>query len=381
MDTKQYLYKKIYEYLKDLIVSGTLKEGDCLPPYQDIQEKFHASTISVIHALNKLRDEGYINRIKGTGSFVQKVPLSSADRAGNNAGRQSEVQPRSLIFVDSTPRIGMVLEHVSSCFGLDFLYEADRIADHAGYKLDVRFSYGDDKKESEEIAFLKSNNVRGMIIMPCHGKYYNMEILKLVMDHFPIVLFDKMMDGIPVASVRTDNAKAMETLTEYLVKKGRTKIGFITVPEEGTSSVLERNRGFHDAVRKFNLSKMPECIITNEKSLDIFSDSVEENRIDQIGAYLKKNRTLDSLICTEYRIARYLGFLKDKADYDRLTVCCIDEDYLSEDGFQFTHIRQDEKKMASEVIRTIIRQIENNGIPEQNDILVPGILKEARNFA
>lgn len=39
--------------------------------------------------------------------------------------------------------------------------------------------------------------------MPCHGKYYNTGILKRVIEHFPMVLIDKQVEGIQVSSVRT----------------------------------------------------------------------------------------------------------------------------------------------------------------------------------
>lgn len=68
--------------------------------------------------------------------------------------------------------------------------------------------------------------------MPCHGKYYNTGILKRVIEHFPMVLIDKQVEGIQVSSVRTDNYAAMKALVDYLERL--EKNGLVLSPQRKT---------------------------------------------------------------------------------------------------------------------------------------------------
>ncbi|MEY8353036.1 GntR family transcriptional regulator [Lachnospiraceae bacterium 54-53] len=372
MKKEHFLYKKIYLDLKNRILTGELKEGACLPRTGELAKDFGVSTITITNALNALRDEGYLNRIKGKGSYVS-LPSASRTESGNSAGA-AEVRHGE---EGGAGMLGLVLEHVSSCFGMDMLYAMDGLAAEAGYKLCVRFSYGVREKETEEIEFLKALGVNGIIVMPCHGLYYNTEILKLVVEGFPMVLIDKKMDGIPVPSVRTDNHRAMKELVGHLAEKGKKKIGFITFSENGTSSIKDRREGFQEAVREACLPVMPECCLEGSEKINIYSDDFNTGHRDLVKQYLEENEGLDAVICAEYGIARCLGGLEDKRCLEKITVCCIDEDYLSPGGPRFTHIKQDERKIASEAVRILLEQVEENPCCSQMDCLVPGIFREA----
>ena len=44
---------------------------------------------------------------------------------------------------------------------------------------------------------------------------------------FPVVLVDKKMEGIAVASVRTNGEEAMQQLVHYLAERGRKQIALV----------------------------------------------------------------------------------------------------------------------------------------------------------
>lgn len=191
MEKEQFLYKKnLSGFKKNKILAGELEEGTCLPQTGELAAEYGVSTITITNALNALKGEGYLNRIKGKGSFIQ-LPVKSAGTLTNCLDAASERYENP----DRDKMLGLVLEHVSSCFGLDMMYAMDAMAAEAGYKLCVRFSYGEREKETEEIEFLKELGVSGIIVMPCHGIYYNTAILKLVVEEFPMILIDKKNGG------------------------------------------------------------------------------------------------------------------------------------------------------------------------------------------
>ncbi|WP_312445312.1 GntR family transcriptional regulator [Lacrimispora sp.] len=365
MEKEQFLYKKIYLDLKNKILSGELEEGTCLPQTGELASAYGVSTITITNALNALKEEGYLNRIKGKGSFIKLPAKGSGTVTASFDAPSEQMEDR-----DRDKMLGLVLEHVSSCFGLDMMYAMDAMAAEAGYKLCVRFSYGEREKETEEIEFLKELGVSGIIVMPCHGLYYNTEILKLVVEEFPMVLIDKKMEGIPVPSVRTDNHLAMKELVDYLIHKGKKKIGFITFSENGTSSIKDRRKGFREAIRAAGLEIMEECCLEGAEKINIYSDDFDSGHSGDIERYLNVNKDLDAVICAEYGIARLLGKRKG------IAICCIDEDYLSPGGPLFTHIKQNEKKIAFEAISILLKQVEKDPSYSQMDCLVPGIFCE-----
>ena len=169
MQNKTFLYKGIYQTLRESILSGELGPEDKLPTEDELAQQYSVSKITVKKALELLKEDGLILRVQGRGTFVRRI-----ERPGEKRDAKA---PSSLI--------GLVLEHVSSSFGLNMMYYIDRRLEAAGYKLCIRFTFGSIEKETEEINDLLDMNVAGMIIMPCHDSHYNMTILKLILENFP----------------------------------------------------------------------------------------------------------------------------------------------------------------------------------------------------
>ncbi|RDY25130.1 GntR family transcriptional regulator [Romboutsia weinsteinii] len=67
---KEPIYKVIENYVRDLINSDKLKEGDLIPSEKKLSEEFNVTRMTVRSALNNLVKEGYIIRQRGIGSTV-----------------------------------------------------------------------------------------------------------------------------------------------------------------------------------------------------------------------------------------------------------------------------------------------------------------------
>lgn len=64
------IYKQIEDYLKELITSGQINQGELLPTENQLSEQFHVTRMTVRSAFNNLVKEGYIKRQRGIGSIV-----------------------------------------------------------------------------------------------------------------------------------------------------------------------------------------------------------------------------------------------------------------------------------------------------------------------
>lgn len=67
-------YRKLYELLRKLILSGVYEEGGLLPSENDLCAVHGVTRPTVRHALDALVNEGLIKKKQGKGSIVRKPP-------------------------------------------------------------------------------------------------------------------------------------------------------------------------------------------------------------------------------------------------------------------------------------------------------------------
>lgn len=359
MGRNDFLYLQVYNDLKDRIAAGVYQEGDRLPSDQELKEEFGVSIITIRKALDILKEEDTIQRIPGVGTFVKEHSQPNGGEQCANKDKQFKT-------------IGIVLEHISSSYGLDLLYRIDQKAEEMGYKTITRFSYYDRDKEDEEIDFLISEGIDGLIVMPCHGAYYNLKLLKLIIEEFPIVIIDKKLDGIPVPSVRTDNKQAIKDLVGHLKSQGCAKIAFVSPQIVGTSSLQERRDGFYEAASEHNMEALPECTLDFDE--EIFSHPPREDNIHRVAEYLLKHRgRLDGIVCAEFSLMPPILEAARRASLELgrdVKICCVDGPM----GLPYTHMKQNEIAMADKAVDLLLAQI--NKTCMETEIMVPAILVE-----
>lgn len=361
MGKDEFLYQKTYEQLKAFIRSRECHPGLQLPTEQELKDRYAVSIITIKKAMGILAEEGYIKRIPGKGTFVQAL---EKEQGG------SRQEP------GDTPLLGVVIEHVATPFGLDMIYQMDKTAEENGYKLLTRFSYGRRDKENEEIAFLLSLAVKGLVVIPSHGEHYNPTLLKLSLEEFPLVLVDKKLGGIPVPSVRTDNADAMDQLVGQAVADGCLRLALISTDSQDATSTEERKWGYDRALKDRGLESAGECILRTKKEMTAHG-SLDET-IEEIARFLlEKKGGVDGILCSEYGIVPTLvracgrmGLLPDQ-DFRLYT---IDEDYLAPAGFTFTHAKQDEARIGEQAVSLLLDRISGREILV-GEQLVPPLLR------
>lgn len=361
MARDRFLYRQLYETIKERIGNGCYGKGELLPGEAAFCGEFQVSAITVKKALALLTDEGLVRRVPGKGTLVC-------------APAESRPAPHA---EGMFRRVGAVLEHVSSPFGLEMLYRLDQEAEKAGFKLDVRFSYSDQDKESAEIRYLLSQQAEGLLLMPCRGVHYNTAILKLVLDGFPVVLLDKKLEGLSLPSVRTDNREASALLVHSLIGHGCRNLAMVSSQRTGTSSLREREKGFLEAVRQAGLEPRPSARVS---SGELLSNLPSQEAVGELARWLSEEETrLDGVVCLEYAfvpaLVQAMKRVGLRPDAD-VRICCFDEDYLAPDGPRFTHVKQNEALLARKAFTLLRRRIETGEAVEE-ECLVPCIFREA----
>ena len=67
-------HQKVFETLKNEIISGKYRDGERFPSETELVGRFGFSRPTVMHALNDLRSEGYLERRQGAGERLLRVP-------------------------------------------------------------------------------------------------------------------------------------------------------------------------------------------------------------------------------------------------------------------------------------------------------------------
>ena len=91
------IYSQISAQIKQMILDGTLKEGDALPSMRNLAMQLRISVITTKRAYEDLEREGFIESYTGKGSFVrtQKKELFREEQLKQIEGLLSEACEKS----------------------------------------------------------------------------------------------------------------------------------------------------------------------------------------------------------------------------------------------------------------------------------------------
>jgi DNA-binding LacI/PurR family transcriptional regulator len=341
------LYQQIRNAILDDIRSGKLVPGDPVPSELELARNYGVSRITSKKALDTLQQDGLVIRERGRGTFVA-VPRD----------------PATTVLREPTPRrIGFVVPDMSDTFGVQMLDGIEERVRALGYQLVLRRTHGRVSEEAEAISEFIASGVAGLIVFPVHGEFYNAELLKHVLAGFPVVLVDRVLPGIPVSSVCTDNVAAARCLTGVLLEHGHRTIAFVSPPPNRTSSIEQRLRGFRTEMRQhgggFELTTL-ECTLPGKS----IGDGLEQDQ-RRIREFLAEHSNTTGFIACEYTLALLIEMTlaEDGLLDGTRQIVCFDAAHEPFARYRFTHIRQDEHRIGSEAVDLLVQHIDSESSP------------------
>lgn len=362
-----HLYEQLYTHILHEIKEGQLKAGDRVSSEKELAERFGVSRITSKKALEKLAEAGVIKRIQGKGSFV-----ADGIRGGLEHKRHSEEITSLESDEKERPLIGFIIPNFSDEFGLQLLRSMEKQSSEHKYDLIIKRTRGSREEEERAIQLFVRLGIKGLIVTPIHGQHYNAELLRLVLDKFPVVFVDRYLKGIPVCSVYTDNKKAAQDLTIHLIGRGHDKIAFLSPPEENTSTLEERLLGYTLAFTQEGLKLNQDYCLTNLKGtlpMNLDGTAIDSDK-ETIQRFLEQYPDVKAFVASEFLVATMLAQVIDSLgkSLDEYEIVCFDSlnDYLGKPIF--THIQQDERRMGEEAVDLLVSQLIGEAVPEQRII-------------
>lgn len=250
MDKDGLLYERILQYIKDKIMNKELLPGDRLPTEMELAEKFGVSRITSKRALEELRADRMIYRVRGKGSFV-----ADPERMEGTSHKSGEE-------MDYKKVIEFLIPFSSASGGImDTIKGASRVVTRKGYILDIKYSNGDLEEEKKLLWMSYEKGMGGIIFYPISDRK-NLEILNtLSMNEYPMVSIDRYYESIQVSYVVSDNQKGGYDITKYLLGLGHRKIAFLSDHRiEDATSIRNRYFGYCKALKESGADIHPELV-------------------------------------------------------------------------------------------------------------------------
>lgn len=349
------LYKRVYESLRQSISTGEYPVGERLPSETELSKQFDVSAITVKRALELLRNEGMIMRRPRIGTVVTSATPSAGASVGSDGG-----------IATGTRLLGCVLTSFDDTFGNKVI---EGILAAAGSDTHVIFkrSGGDLADEDACIRALIDAGVEGLILLPSSSEYIPPAALELVARRFPLVILDRLFDGIPVSAVCSDNLAGGRAATEHLLELGHRTVAFVSSSSHVSSSDDRRNGYIHaHATNHLPLENRAE-LLTIGSTIPGSTDTVEDD-VERLIAFVQQHADITGYVAAEYNIALMLREACARIDLripEDISVVCFDhpDAYFDTGIFRFTHIRQSQIELGATGIESLRTQIDDAHAP------------------
>lgn len=252
----------------------------------------------------------------------------------------------------STKTIGLIVEDISNPFFASIARLIENKAYKHGYKIIYSSTENNLEKAKGLIKMFKSRQVDGYIIAPMVGM--EEDIRGLLTDRTPVVVFDRNLPGVEVNCVLVDNKGGTYEGTEFLIRKGKKNIAFVTVDVEA-EQINDRYLGFEKAL-KLNGIKINKKLF---KSI-AFTNTADETTTELV-EFFTANPEIDAvLFATNYLAVRGLFSFKqmNKLINDDFRVIAYDDhDIFKLHTPEISAVQQPVEEIADEVMRLMLKAL------------------------
>lgn len=209
METNTPKYQKLVQWLKEQIHEGAFKPGDKLFSENKLCEMFGISRQTVRQAIGILESEGYLERHRGSGTYVTQ---------NTNAARAK------------TMNIGVITTYVDDYIFPPIIRGIGKVLSKNGYSMQLSFTLNRVENETKALQDMMSRQVDGIIVEPTKSGLPNPNIevyRQIARQDVPLVFINayyQELQGLPFPHVALDDRAAGKTATRSLIKAGHRDI-------------------------------------------------------------------------------------------------------------------------------------------------------------
>jgi len=315
---------------------------------KDIARHVGVSTALVSYVLNGQAEEKQVGK-----EVAERIRI---------AAEELNYRPNQIaksLKTQKTHTIGLVVADINYRFSSGITRAIEAEAKRKNYTVIFGSSNESADKFNEIVNVLVNRQVDGLILVPVENSENT--IINLQKSEIPFVLIDRNFPNILTNSIALDNYKAAYDSTVHLIKSGNKRIAFINY-ETTLFHLMERNRGYLEALKDHNMESSPDwmpVIRASHLSADI------QKAINQV----TDKHNCDAVFFATDRLAifglKQINLLKIQVP-EQLSVFSFDEAEAFELFYcPISHARQPLEKMGRLAINTLIDLVNQNKIINQ----------------
>lgn len=206
IDAEKPKYQKLKEYIIGIIKSRELDPGEKIHSENELAEKFGISRHTVRQAIGELVSEGWLYRVQGKGTFVEK-------RSDEKSG-----QPKT---------IGVITTYLNDYIFPAIIRGIDGVLSEGGYNIMLGCTYNQHEKEQLCLENLKNQNIAGLIAEATKSALPNPNLglyRELCSIGIPVLFIHGYYKDLDCPYIVEDDVSASYMATRHLIKLGHVKI-------------------------------------------------------------------------------------------------------------------------------------------------------------
>lgn len=233
------LYLQAKKYILNHIKKSTWLPSEQLPPDMNLAKRLGINHITLGKALNILRDEGYLVRNRGRGTFI-------ADKLPNTSQKTEFDHKIALVFDDTN----------ESTFMVKLFLAIHNTFQKYNLRMEFISSRGDNQLQLKQLLRLvKDKHISGCILWSILNEEQFGKFLTVRPALFPVVLLDHQVNGASVDFSGYDDYGSGEMLGRHLAACGIQRCCLLQSQEYACSNTnRQRQRGLQDGLG-FELEK------------------------------------------------------------------------------------------------------------------------------
>ena len=260
-----------------------------------------------------------------------------------------------------TKTIGIIIPEIVHYFFTTVISGVEQVANEKGYNLIVCLSNNSFDKEVLNLDLLANGSTDGFILSMAKETMQKEDyhhLIEVINQGMPLVLFDRIVEGIQCDKVIIDDVIGAKKAVQYLIAKKARKIGLISTVDYVSVGKL-RTRGYLEVLKENNLEIDKNLILKIEDM---------KNSEAEIKEFIMNNEVDALFAVNEHFAIHAIKAIQEKGlkvPDDVMVIGFTDGDLSKRFIPSLTTVSQHGERMGAEAARLLIEKLERK--PEEEE--------------
>lgn len=357
MESPKYLL--VQEWIKSEINKGTYVNGDKIPSENELMEQFGFSRQTVRLAISNLENMGYLEKVKGSGTYVNVRNIQSNKEEHN---------------------IGVILRHLDYYIYPEIIKGIEYTLMQHGYTMTLGITHNKNDKEMAVLNSMMEKKLDGIIAepaktampMPIKDTYAR------ISSQLPIVFIEGGYQGVDIPVVSMDYVNATKTAVEYLISMGHRNIGAMLRSDE---------MGGHLRYEGYTRTLMENNLPASDRNVLWYNSDISETLFSTLfrQLYFAGMNKCSAILCQNDKAAEILiNNLKEinVKPFEEVSIISFDNS-LTAEMLGLTSMTHGKSELGTKAAEMLLRQIktkESHGALLKSELVVRGSVHK-RSFS